>query len=262
MSLSSGGPCEITVPRACAWLAPRVFIHGRPSTLAPCPSVVQLVFVMPTPRYSRVPYALCPALHPPALYNRYSAGGVCTAGNSHFQTIPYQKGLGGLPTSCARSLLATGGLRPPFPASPFRACRCRAFHHVTGSTVRPHIRACPTLRVASPRQVRPSACPFGRVAFLPATVSCGHALRCEGSSGRDSLCAGIACLDGGEHITRSPPSRKGADGVFYAPPVRLVLAFWLIRFRSRLLHTASVGKGPRAFRQVLSCMQNQNSSMT
>jgi len=48
--------------------------------LAPCPSVVQLVFVMPTPRYSRVPYALCPALNPPALYNRYSASGVCTAG--------------------------------------------------------------------------------------------------------------------------------------------------------------------------------------
>ena len=27
----------------------RLFIHGRPSTLAPCPSVVQLVIVMPTP---------------------------------------------------------------------------------------------------------------------------------------------------------------------------------------------------------------------
>ena len=80
MSLSSGGPCEITVPRAGAWLAPRVFIHGRPSTLTPCPSVVQLVIVMPTPPCSHARYALCPALHPPVLYNRYSASGVCTAG--------------------------------------------------------------------------------------------------------------------------------------------------------------------------------------
>jgi hypothetical protein len=88
MSLDRIGPCEITnsfrlsatTSSAGAWLATRLFIHGRPSTLTPCPSVVQLVFVMPTPRYSHVPYALCPALHPPALYNRYSASGVCTAG--------------------------------------------------------------------------------------------------------------------------------------------------------------------------------------
>ena len=107
MSLSSGGPCEITVPRAGAWLAPRVFIHGRPSTLTPCPSIVQLVIVMPTPPCSHARYALCPALSPPALYNRYSAGGVCTAGNSHFQTIPYQKGLGGLSTGGSLSSTAS-----------------------------------------------------------------------------------------------------------------------------------------------------------
>lgn len=32
-------------------------------------------------------------------------------------------------------------------------------------------------------------------------------------------------------------SRKGTDGVFYAPSVRLVLAFWLMSLRSRPLHT-------------------------
>ena len=100
-------------------------------------------------------------------------------------------------------------------------CRCRASHHVTGSTVRPHIRACPTLRASSPRQVRPYACPFGRVTFSLATVPCGRVLHCGDSPGRNSLCASGACLDGGEHMTRSSPSRKGTDGVFSAPSVRL-----------------------------------------
>lgn len=88
MSLDRIWPCEITnsfrlsatTSRAGAWLATRLFIHGRPSTLAPCPSVVQLVIVTPTPPCSHARYALCPALSPPALYNRYSASGVCTAG--------------------------------------------------------------------------------------------------------------------------------------------------------------------------------------
>ena len=111
MSLDRIGPCEITNSfrlsatnsRAGAWLATRLFIHGRPSTLAPCPSVAQLVFVMPTPRYSRVPYALCPALSPPALYNRYSASGVCTAG-------PYQLRGVGWPSYRGQSLQSGRGL--------------------------------------------------------------------------------------------------------------------------------------------------------
>lgn len=42
----------------------RLFIHGRPSTLAPCPDVVQSVIVTPTPLPSREHYALCPVLIP------------------------------------------------------------------------------------------------------------------------------------------------------------------------------------------------------
>lgn len=88
------------IPHACAWLATRLFIHGRPSTLAPCPSVVQLVIVMPTPPCSHARYALCPALYPPALYNRYSAGGVCTAGIAIFRLYPIKR---------VRVALSTGG---------------------------------------------------------------------------------------------------------------------------------------------------------
>ena len=112
MSLDRIGPCEITnsfrqqatTSRAGAWLATRLFIHGRPSTLAPCPSVVQLVIVMPTPPCSHARYALCPALYPPVLYNRYSAGGVCTASPCPLRGV-------GWPSYRGQSLQSGLGLR-------------------------------------------------------------------------------------------------------------------------------------------------------
>lgn len=79
MSLYRAGHARLRFLVLAHGLRQRLFIHGRPSTLAPCPSVAQLVIVMPTPRYSRVPYALCPALYLSAYYIGIGAGGVCTS---------------------------------------------------------------------------------------------------------------------------------------------------------------------------------------
>lgn len=57
----------------------------------PVSQCCQLVIVMPTPPCSHARYALCPALYPPALYNRYSTGGVCTAGIAIFRLYPIKR---------------------------------------------------------------------------------------------------------------------------------------------------------------------------
>lgn len=168
MSLHRIGPCEITnsfrlsttTSRAGAWLATRLFIHGRPSTLTPCPSVVQLVIVMPTPRYSRVPYALCPALHPPALYNRYRASGVCTAGPCPLRGV-------GWPSYRGQSLQSGLGLRWRLITSPIKiGC---TFLRRPLARFRPAFRRLALLRVACLSAIRRSTYPFG---YLPGAAAC------------------------------------------------------------------------------------------